>query len=231
MNRNALTGSGGLPSLRGQRPAAPDLSGAILGRLDQRRLFVSTRRRAWLGLGRVAGGGCLCALAVGLAGVQAQRWTESLREERARTLGPLVRSAADRAGASLARVAEVGTPGESWLVASLPFSLPPEPSPAPGSLAAPAPAGAGVHGHAPARPWTWEPAVRAVAQLPQSPAASSLVDGYLRRRDRTPVLGAHDWSATPAARFIRALSVPAPRSRAEPWSTGACYASPGESPR
>lgn len=194
----------------------PDLSGAILSRLDDQQMFLSRRRRAWARVARVTGLALASSAAIGVAAIQSQRWTAALREEQARALGPLVRSATQRAAEGLARVAEIGTPGESWVVASIPAVLPADAATSVGS-AIEAPSGAASA----SRPalWTWEPAVRAAAQIPQSAAASSVVDGYLRRRDRggAASTAGGEWAASPALRFIRVLSLADTR---DPFGTG-----------
>ncbi len=213
---------------RGQpdRAGVPDLAGAIMCRLDERALFVSRRRRAWVKVARLTGMALGCAAAVGVAAIQTQRWTDSWRAEQERTLGPLVATTASRAQESIVSVAEIGTPGQSWVVAVLPSALPAE-----RAWAESLPLGI-AGGTAAARPaaWTWEPAVRAAAQLPQSAAANSLVDGYLRRRDRGGAGAGTDWAASTNLRFIRALSLTEiPGSGAANWS-GSAY-TPAENPR
>lgn len=187
----------------------PDLSGAILSRLDERQMFLSRRRRAWIRVARVTGLALASGAAIGLAAIQSQRWTAALREEQARALGPLVHSATQRATEGLARVAEIGTPGESWVVADIPSTLPAEAGTNNVTSAILVPSGAAVSAASRPTLWTWEPAVRAAAQIPQSAAASSLVDGYLRRRDRgaSGSMASAEWAASPGFRFIRALSV------------------------
>ncbi|MFN0012845.1 MAG: hypothetical protein ACKVS8_14520 [Phycisphaerales bacterium] len=202
----------------------PDFTGAIMCRLDERELFVSSRRRVWMKVARLTGMALGCAAVVGVAAIQTQRWTDSWRAEQERTLGPLVATTASRAQESIASVAEIGTPGQSWVVAVLPTTLPVEASPPEGKPLAVA------GGTATTRPaaWTWEPAVRAAAQLPQSAAANSLVDGYLRRRDRAGP--GSDWAANTNLRFIRALSLTEiPASGAANWS-GSAF-TPAENPR
>lgn len=190
-------------SLRG-----PDLSEVILSRLDAQQVFLSKRKRAWIKVARITGLGLASAAAIGMAAIQSQRWTAALRDEQARALGPLVQFAAQRASESMARVAEIGTPGESWVIATIPATLPAE-SPASVQSLVGLPTGATALASGRARLWTWEPAVRAASQIPQSAAASSLVDGYLRRRDRggAGASASAEWAASPSFRFIRALSV------------------------